>query len=112
MLSWGETWESIRPVAFDSSQLRGPELLAIIKALKKWGIELLGAPVGVYTDHLTLEHFHAQKELSRRQARWLVAIRSHRTSTLLSMLTVPYTYHRGDFVALDFVGPLLHYEYC
>lgn len=79
VLSWGETWESARPVAFDSAQLREAELnypvhekelLAIIRGLKKWRVELLGGPVQVYTDHRTLENFTTQKELSRRQARW------------------------------------------
>ncbi|THH08959.1 hypothetical protein EW146_g8824 [Bondarzewia mesenterica] len=50
-LSWGPTWETARPVAFDSTQLSGPalnypvheqELLAIIRALKKWRCDLLG----------------------------------------------------------------------
>jgi hypothetical protein len=60
VLSWGPTWESARPVAFDSMQLndaqkRYPvhekELLAIIRALKKWRADLLGGPIYVYTDH-------------------------------------------------------------
>jgi hypothetical protein len=46
------------------------ELLAIVRALKKWRIELLGTPFTVYTDHRTLENFLTQRELSRRQARW------------------------------------------
>ncbi|THH07977.1 hypothetical protein EW146_g9139, partial [Bondarzewia mesenterica] len=50
-LSWGPTWETARPVAFDSTQLSGPalnypvheqELLAIIRALKKWRCDLFG----------------------------------------------------------------------
>lgn len=79
VLSWGETWETARPVAFDSAQLREAELnypvhekelLAIIRGLKKWRVELLGGPIQVYTDHRTLENFVTQKGLSRRQARW------------------------------------------
>lgn len=79
VLSWGETWKSARPVAFDSTQLREAELnypvhekelLAIIRGLKKWRVELLGGPVQVFTDHRTLENFVTQKGLSRRQARW------------------------------------------
>lgn len=46
------------------------ELLAIIRGLKKWRVELLGGPIQVYTDHRTLENFVTQKGLSRRQARW------------------------------------------
>jgi len=45
MLSFGPTWETAQPVAFDSMQLRDAkknypvhekELLAVIRALKKW----------------------------------------------------------------------------
>jgi hypothetical protein len=45
VFSWGKSWESARPVAFNSEQLRGAklnypvhekELLAILRALKKW----------------------------------------------------------------------------
>jgi hypothetical protein len=79
MLSVGPTPQTARPVAFDSMQLREAqlnypvhekELLAIVRALKKWRIELLGTPFTVYTDHRTLEKFLTQRELSRRQARW------------------------------------------
>lgn len=79
VLSFGPTWETARPVAFDSCQLipaetRYPthekELLAIVKALKKWRVDLLGAKFVVYTDHRTLENFARQPLLSRRQARW------------------------------------------
>lgn len=79
MLSFGPSPKTARPVAFDSMQLRDAqlnypvhekELLAIVRALKKWRIELLGTPFTVYTDHRTLERFMTQRELSRRQARW------------------------------------------
>jgi RNase H-like domain found in reverse transcriptase len=46
------------------------ELLAVIRALRKWRADLLGSPILIYTDHRTLENFNSQKELSRRQARW------------------------------------------
>ncbi len=79
LLSYGETLDTARPVAFESAQLTGAELnypvhekelLAIVRALKKWRIDLLGAPFTVFTDHQTLENFTHQKHLSRRQARW------------------------------------------
>ncbi len=79
MLSVGPSLESARPVAFDSMQLKDAELnypvhekelLAIVRALKKWRVELLGVHFTVFTDHRTLENFHRQKDLSRRQARW------------------------------------------
>jgi len=59
-LSFGPTWETARLVAFDSMQLKDAEknypvhekeLLAIIRALKKWCSDLLGMPIFVYTDH-------------------------------------------------------------
>ncbi|RDB24930.1 Transposon Ty3-I Gag-Pol polyprotein [Hypsizygus marmoreus] len=79
-LSFGETWETARPVAFDSRQLQGAELnypvheqemLAILRALKKWRTDLLGSHITIYTDYKTLENFDHQKDLSRRQARWM-----------------------------------------
>lgn len=46
------------------------ELLAVVRALDKWCVDLLGIPFTVYTDHRTLENFIQQKNLSWRQARW------------------------------------------
>jgi hypothetical protein len=46
------------------------ELLAVIRALKKWRTDLLGSHFFVYTDHRTLTNFETQKDLSRRQAHW------------------------------------------
>jgi hypothetical protein len=80
LLSFGPTWEMARPVAFKSRQLHGAELhypvheqemLAIIRALKKWRVDLLGSPFVIYMDHQTLQNFEMQKELSKRQARWM-----------------------------------------
>ncbi|GBE85258.1 hypothetical protein SCP_0704450 [Sparassis crispa] len=79
LLSYGESLETAHPVAFESCTLKGAELnypmhekelLVIVRALKKWRIDLLGVPFTVYTDHHTLENFFLQKELSRRQAHW------------------------------------------
>ena len=80
VLSFGKTWSSARPMAFDSMMFKGAELnypvhekelLAIIHALKKWCVDLLGSLFFIYTDHKTLENFNTQKKLSRRQARWM-----------------------------------------
>jgi hypothetical protein len=80
VLSFGPTWETARPVAFDSTTLKDAEvnypvhekeLLAVIRALKKWKFDLLGCPFFVYTDHKTLLNFATQKDLSHRQARWM-----------------------------------------
>ena len=78
-LSFGKTWETSRPVAYDSMQLSGAEknypihekeLLAIIHALKKWQTDLIGAEFVVYTDHHTLKNFNTQRDLSHQQLRW------------------------------------------
>jgi hypothetical protein len=78
-LSFGESWETARPVAWDSVQLsqakrnyptHEKEMLAIVRALKRFRPDLLGTRFYVYTDHQTLECFQGQRDLSRRQARW------------------------------------------
>ena len=78
-LSFGSTWEAARPVAWDSVQLsqaeknyptHEKEMLAIVRALKRFRADLLGTRFTVYTDHRTLECFQGQRDLSRRQARW------------------------------------------
>jgi hypothetical protein len=80
ILSFGPTWETARPVAFESLTLKGAELnypvhekelLAILCALRKWKTDLLGSEFLVYTDHKTLLNFNTQMNLSRRQARWM-----------------------------------------
>jgi hypothetical protein len=95
-LSIGATWETACPVAFDSMQLKGAELnypvhekemLAIIRALKKWRSDLLGVPILVYTDHRTLENFNTQKDLSCRQLRW---------QEYLSQYEMTVVYIRGE----------------
>ena len=79
VLSFGETWETACPVAYDSYQLNATEknypvhekeLLAIIKALKKWRTSLLGMHFQIFTDHHTLEYFQSQKDMSHQQMRW------------------------------------------
>jgi hypothetical protein len=78
-LSFGPTWETVRPIAFDSMQLKSAELnylihekelLAVIRTLKKWHSDLLGGHFFIYTDHRTLENFDTQRDLSRCQIRW------------------------------------------
>ena len=78
-LSFGKTWESARPVAWESAQFlpaeknyptHEKEMLAIVRALRKFRADLLGTHFTVVTDHRTLECFQGQRDLSRRQARW------------------------------------------
>ena len=65
-LSFGKTWELARPVAWDSVQLskakknyptHKKEMLAIVRALRKFRADLLGTHFTVYTDHRMLECF-------------------------------------------------------
>lgn len=79
VLSFGPSWELARPVAFYSKSFNDAEknypvhekeMLAIVRALKKWRTDLIGTPFFVYTDHRTLEYFHIQRDLSRQQLRW------------------------------------------
>ena len=74
LLSFGKTWETARPVMFESMMLKGTqlnypvhekEMLAIIRALTKWQTDLLGVPFMVLTDHKTFENFNTQRDLSQ-----------------------------------------------
>ena len=73
IFSFGPTWETVWPIAFNSLQLNTSkqnypvyekELLAIVHTLKKWCLDLLGSQITVYTDHRTLENFSMQKDIS------------------------------------------------
>jgi hypothetical protein len=90
VLAFGPSYETARPVAYDSRTFKGAELnypvhekeqLAIIRALAKWRTDLLGHRFEIWTDHRTLQHLPTQKELSRRQARWMEFM-SHYDATI------------------------------
>ena len=94
VLSFGPTYETSRPVVYDSRTFKGAELnypvhekelLAIIRALAKWRTDLLGYTFEVWTDHRTLEHFGTQRDLSCRQARWMEFM-SHYDATIHYLL--------------------------
>ena len=94
VLAFGLTYETARPVAYDSRAFKGAELnypvhekelLAIIRALAKWRMDLLGYSFEVWTDHHTLEHFGAQRDLLRWQARWMEFL-SHYYATMHYLL--------------------------
>lgn len=79
-MQFGPTWESLRLVAFESRQLNGAEqnypvheqeMLVIVRALKKWRVDLLGTHIHICTDRKTLQNFDFQRDLSQRQARWM-----------------------------------------
>ena len=96
VLSFRPMWEMVQPVAFNSMQLKGAELhypihekelLAVIRALKKWHADLLDMTFQVYTDHHTLENFTLQWDLSRHQLRW---------QEFLSQYDMTITYIKGE----------------
>jgi len=96
VLSFGKTWETARPVAYESCSFKGAELnypvhekemLAVIRALKKWKYDLLGVPFFVYTNHKTLLNFPTQRDLSRCQAFWM---------ELLSIYDCKFVYVKGE----------------
>ncbi len=64
--SFGENWEMAWPAAFNSIQLsvcqknypvHKKELLAIVRALTKRRLDLLGTKFNIYSGHRMLEHF-------------------------------------------------------
>ena len=68
-----------QPIAYTSRKLSDAEqnyaahekeMLAIMHALEKWRVYLLGNHFKIWTDHTTLKFFETQPRLSSRQARW------------------------------------------
>ncbi|KAJ0436024.1 putative nucleotidyltransferase, Ribonuclease H [Helianthus annuus] len=69
-----------RPIAYYSAPLKGSmlawstyekEMLAIVKAVRKWRSYLLGRPFVVKTDHISLKYLLEQRVSTPAQARWL-----------------------------------------
>jgi hypothetical protein len=79
--------DGLRPIAFEARKfnpaernypIHEQELLAVVHALRHWRCYLEGCKkVTVITDHDTLRHFFNQKDLSRRQARWLALLATY-----------------------------------
>ena len=74
-----ETPAGIRPVAYESKKLAGPELnwptqdkeaFAIVHAIKVWEHYLKPGFTTVYTDHAALQHLLTQPMQNERQVRW------------------------------------------
>lgn len=72
-----------RPIAYFSEALKGSslalstyekEMLAIIKAIRKWRPYLLGKPFTVRTDQKSLKYLLEQRITTLAQARWLPKI--------------------------------------
>jgi hypothetical protein len=51
-------------------------MLAIVKSLDKWCLELQGTAkhIQIYIDHKALEYFMTTKQLTARQAHWAEAL--------------------------------------
>src|SRR3984885_3118416 len=75
----------LHPVAFYSWKLapaeihydvHDKEMLAVIQGLKEFRPWLSGTiiPISIITDHKNLEYFMAQRQLNRRQARWMLEL--------------------------------------
>ena len=69
-----------QPVAYLSEALKGSalalstyekEMLAIVKAIRKWHPYLIGKPFTVRTDQKSLKYFLEQRITTPAQARWL-----------------------------------------
>jgi RNase H-like domain found in reverse transcriptase/Reverse transcriptase (RNA-dependent DNA polymerase)/Integrase zinc binding domain/Chromo (CHRromatin Organisation MOdifier) domain/Retrotransposon gag protein/Integrase core domain len=76
----GKDWKTARPIGFYSRQYHAAEvnyptheqeMLAIISCMKHWLPQLTGTRFEVLTDHAPLKHWKTQKDLSKRQIRWL-----------------------------------------
>jgi hypothetical protein len=124
VLSFGKTFESARPVAFDSksfkkAELNYPvhekELLAIVRVLEKWRVDLIGVPFTVLTDHRTLECFQTQRHMSRRQARWMEFLQQYGFNIVYLRSednTAADTLSRTSFGASDTEAEAFHMSSC
>jgi len=76
---------------FKGTELNYPvhekELLAVVWALKKWRVDLLGSSFFIYTDHKTLKNFTSQKDLLHHQACWM---------ELMSQFDAKIVYIKGE----------------
>jgi len=76
----GRDWKTARPIGFYSRQYRPAEvnyptheqeMLAIIACMKHWYPQLTGTHFTVLSDHAPLQYWKTQRDLSKRQIRWL-----------------------------------------
>src|ERR1700676_3314879 len=72
-----------QPIAYLSKKLSGAEqnwpaheqeLFAVVNALKHWKHYLLGSRFDVYTDSIALKTIMTQRNLSRKQFRWVMEL--------------------------------------
>ncbi|KAL0537684.1 hypothetical protein IC582_026668 [Cucumis melo] len=78
-------------VAYASRQLKSHEqnypthdlkLAAVVFALKIWRHYLYGEKIQIFTDHKSLKYFFTQKELNKRQRRWLELVKDYNCEIL------------------------------
>jgi RNase H-like domain found in reverse transcriptase len=76
----GKDWQSARPIGFFSRQYRSAEfnypvheqeMLAIVECMKHSEPQLTDTRFEVASDHAPLIHWKTQRDLSKRQIRWL-----------------------------------------
>ena len=76
----GKDWKTARPIGFYSRQYRSAEfnyptheqeMLAVVECMKHWYPQLTGTRFEVLTDHAPLRFWKTQRDLSKRQIRWL-----------------------------------------
>ncbi len=123
------TPEGERPVAFlsqtlNETQRRWPthdrELHAIVCALRRWRHYVDGTDITVLTDHNSLKYFMEQRELSKRQIRWLETLQEYGNSLTIKYLpgkanvVADALSRREDFelpdASADFLSPVLRVQ--
>ena len=76
----GQDWKTAKPIGFYSRQYRSAEfnyptheqeMLAVVECMKHWYPQLTGTRFEVLTDHAPLRFWKTQRDLSKRQIRWL-----------------------------------------
>jgi hypothetical protein len=92
----GKDWKEANPIAYDSHLMTSAkcnypvhkqELLAVVHALQKWKMLLLGMKINVMSDHHLLTYLLKQQNLSRRQAQW---------TELLADFDLQFQYVKGE----------------
>jgi hypothetical protein len=92
----GKEWKSASPIAYESHLMtpaernypvHEQELLAVIHALQKWKMLLLGMKVNLMSDHHSLTYLLKKGNLSCRQAQW---------TEILSDFDLNFEYIKGE----------------
>ena len=90
-----ETDTGLHPVEYYSRKLKGPELrydtreremLTIRESLRHWNHLVAGVHTDIFSDHDSLKHFFTQRDVSKRDARWIEELQA---------LDISIWYHEG-----------------